>query len=187
MLTWAEHLKNGLAAGQRDVGEPLLQDLGRRLGVLDRLGLGHLALSRNAATLSGGELQRTRLAAQLSTELSGIVFVLDEPGTGLHPADKTHLLEIALELTDAGEHGAPGRARPRADRPRRLGRRHGPRGGPPRRGCPGGRAARPRGRPSGLPHRTLSGRMGHRASHGSAARSRTASAGLSCTMWTPTT
>lgn len=53
MLTWAEHLKNGLAAGQRDVGEPLLQDLGRRLGVLDRLGLGHLALSRNAATLSG--------------------------------------------------------------------------------------------------------------------------------------
>ncbi|MFJ8876986.1 excinuclease ABC subunit UvrA [Streptomyces albidoflavus] len=102
VLTWAEHLKNGLAAGQRDVGEPLLQDLGRRLGVLDRLGLGHLALSRNAATLSGGELQRTRLAAQLSTELSGIVFVLDEPGTGLHPADKTHLLEIALELTDAG-------------------------------------------------------------------------------------
>ncbi|MET9591942.1 excinuclease ABC subunit UvrA [Streptomyces sp. NPDC006516] len=99
---WAGHLTDGLDAGLRDVGEPLLQDVSRRLGVLDRLGLGHLQLSRRAATLSAGELQRTRLAAQLSTELSGIVFILDEPGTGLHPADKTHLLEIALELREAG-------------------------------------------------------------------------------------
>ncbi|WP_106401436.1 excinuclease ABC subunit UvrA [Actinocorallia populi] len=98
---WAERVADGLDARQREVGEPLLQDLGRRLGILDRLGLAHLQLSRSAATLSGGELQRTRLAAQLSTELSGIVFVLDEPGTGLHPADKAHLLDIALELREA--------------------------------------------------------------------------------------
>jgi len=99
---WAERVADGLDARQREVGEPLLQDLGRRLGILDRLGLAHLQLFRSAATLSGGELQRTRLAAQLSTELSGIIFVLDEPGTGLHPADKTHLLDIALELREAG-------------------------------------------------------------------------------------
>ncbi|WP_411152863.1 hypothetical protein [Streptomyces sp. A30] len=70
--------------------------------MLDRLGLAHLQLSRSAATLSGGELQRTRLAALLSTELSDIIFVLDEPGTGLHPADKAHLLDTALELRTAG-------------------------------------------------------------------------------------
>ncbi|TDB80389.1 excinuclease ABC subunit UvrA [Actinomadura sp. KC216] len=99
---WAERVTDGLDVRHREVGGPLLQDLGRRLGVLERLGLAHLQLSRSAATLSGGELQRTRLAAQLSTELSGIVFVLDEPGTGLHPADKAQLLDIALELRAAG-------------------------------------------------------------------------------------
>ncbi|MGW0738001.1 excinuclease ABC subunit UvrA [Streptomyces sp. NPDC002851] len=99
---WAGRVSDELGAAQRSVGEPLLQDLSRRLGVLDRLGLAHLQLSRSAASLSGGELQRTRLAAQLSTELSGIIFVLDEPGTGLHPADKAHLLDIALELRQAG-------------------------------------------------------------------------------------
>ncbi|MDG4785972.1 excinuclease ABC subunit UvrA [Micromonospora sp. WMMD1102] len=100
--SWADRVADDLSARQREVGEPLLHDLGRRLGILDRLGLAHLQLSRSAATLSAGELQRTRLAAQLSTELSGIIFVLDEPGTGLHPADKAHLLDIALELREAG-------------------------------------------------------------------------------------
>ncbi|WP_255610041.1 excinuclease ABC subunit UvrA [Micromonospora sp. PLK6-60] len=99
---WAKRVADDLGARQREVGEALLQDLERRLGILDRLGLAHLQLSRSAATLSGGELQRTRLAAQLSTELSGIIFVLDEPGTGLHPADKAQLLDVALELREAG-------------------------------------------------------------------------------------
>ncbi|WP_231950620.1 excinuclease ABC subunit UvrA [Allokutzneria albata] len=99
---WARRVADELDARRRDVGEPLVQDLDRRLGILARLGLAHLQLSRSAATLSGGELQRTRLAAQLSTELSGIVFVLDEPGNGLHPADKAQLLDIALDLREAG-------------------------------------------------------------------------------------
>jgi excinuclease ABC subunit A len=99
---WAAVALDELTDAQRTVGEPLLRDLDGRLNLLDRLGLAHLQLSRSAATLSGGELQRTRLAAQLSTDLSGIIFVLDEPGTGLHPADKVHLLDIARELRDAG-------------------------------------------------------------------------------------
>ncbi|MEU0837453.1 excinuclease ABC subunit UvrA [Streptomyces sp. NPDC005969] len=99
---WAGHVADSLDVRQRTVGEPLLQDLGRRLRLLDRLGLAHLQLSRSAATLSGGELQRTRLVAQLGTELSDVIFVLDEPGAGLHPADKKHLLDIALELREAG-------------------------------------------------------------------------------------
>ncbi|MER6851300.1 excinuclease ABC subunit UvrA [Streptomyces flaveolus] len=99
---WAGHVADSLDTRQRTVGEPLLQDLGRRIRLLDRLGLAHLQLSRSAATLSGGELQRTRLVAQLGTELSDVIFILDEPGAGLHPADKNHLLGIALELREAG-------------------------------------------------------------------------------------
>ncbi|MFD7071415.1 excinuclease ABC subunit UvrA [Streptomyces sp. NPDC059913] len=99
---WAGHLADSLDTRQRTVGEPLLQDLGRRLRLLDRLGLAHLQLSRSAATLSGGESQRTRLVAQLGTELSDVIFVLDEPGVGLHPADKKNLLDIALELRETG-------------------------------------------------------------------------------------
>ncbi|WP_344871078.1 excinuclease ABC subunit UvrA [Allokutzneria multivorans] len=99
---WARRVADELDERRREVGEPLVQDLDRRLGILDRLGLAHLQLSRSAASLSGGELQRTRLAAQLSTELSGIIFVLDEPGNGLHPADKAQLLDIALDLREAG-------------------------------------------------------------------------------------
>lgn len=99
---WVDAVLDELGEVQREVGVPLLRDLERRLDLIDRLGLAHIQLSRTAASLSGGELQRTRLAAQLSTELSGITFVLDEPGTGLHPADKVHLLDIALELRAAG-------------------------------------------------------------------------------------
>ncbi|ASO18657.1 excinuclease ABC subunit A [Actinoalloteichus hoggarensis] len=99
---WAARVAAELDARDQLVGGPLLADLRRRLDVLERLGLTHLQLSRGAATLSGGELQRTRLAAQLSTELSDLTFVLDEPGAGLHPVDKAHLLDIALELRAAG-------------------------------------------------------------------------------------
>jgi excinuclease ABC subunit A len=100
--SWVGTVLGELGDAQREVGGPLLLDLDRKLTLLDRLGLAHIQLSRPATSLSGGELQRTRLASQLTTELSGIIFVLDEPGTGLHPADKAHLLDIALELRAAG-------------------------------------------------------------------------------------
>ncbi|WP_016699042.1 excinuclease ABC subunit UvrA [Actinoalloteichus spitiensis] len=99
---WSAGLPDTLTASQREVGGPLLAELDKRLHLLERLGLAHVQLSRNATSLSGGELQRTRLAAQLGTDLSGIVFVLDEPGAGLHPADKRHLLDITGELRASG-------------------------------------------------------------------------------------
>ena len=99
---WGDRVMADLTAAKRAVGVPLLEVLDRKLGVLDRLGLAHVQLSRSAAALSGGELQRTRLAAQLSTELSDITFVLDEPGAGLHPADKVQLADIVIELREAG-------------------------------------------------------------------------------------
>lgn len=99
---WADQVDAELDGPRREVGEPLLAALVARLDLLERLGVAHVQLSRSAVSLSGGEVQRTRLAAQLSTELTGITFVLDEPGAGLHPADKAHLLEIAFGLRDAG-------------------------------------------------------------------------------------
>ncbi|MFN7146747.1 MAG: excinuclease ABC subunit UvrA, partial [Myxococcota bacterium] len=81
---------------------PLREELARRLDFLLRTGLGYLTLDRNAATLSGGELQRLRLAAQAGNQLSGVLYVLDEPTAGLHPEDTRALVAVLTELRDAG-------------------------------------------------------------------------------------
>ncbi len=81
---------------------PLREELGRRLDFLLRTGLGYLTLDRNAATLSGGELQRLRLAAQAGNQLSGVLYVLDEPTAGLHPEDTRALVAVLTDLRDAG-------------------------------------------------------------------------------------
>lgn len=99
---WIEAIDTELNDAQRSVGDVLVPELCQRLDLLIRLGLGHIELSRTAPTLSGGELQRARLSAQISTALTGLTYVFDEPGAGLHPADKDHLLGILRELRDAG-------------------------------------------------------------------------------------
>src|SRR6478609_6879818 len=80
----------------------LTADLVDRLTALDRLGLGYLSLDRTAPTLSTGELQRLRLATQLRSGLFGVVYVLDEPSAGLHPADTEALRRVLAELRAAG-------------------------------------------------------------------------------------
>nr|CAK50795.1 MtrX [Streptomyces argillaceus] len=85
VLGWAEGLAATLGPAQREAAQAVLPALRARLRLLVRLGVGHLQLSRPAPTLSGGELQRARVAAQLCTDLSGVAFVLDEPSPGLHP------------------------------------------------------------------------------------------------------
>ncbi|MFC8720308.1 ATP-binding cassette domain-containing protein [Kitasatospora sp. NPDC057198] len=80
----------------------LTADLADRLTALERLGLGYLALDRTAPTLSTGELQRLRLATQLRSGLFGVVYVLDEPSAGLHPADTEALQRVLTELRAAG-------------------------------------------------------------------------------------
>lgn len=99
---WIESVAADMNDRQRSVGEVLVPEMRERLNLLIRLGLGHVELCRTAPTLSGGELQRARLSAQISTALTGLTYVFDEPGTGLHPADKQHLLDILRELRDAG-------------------------------------------------------------------------------------
>ncbi|MFI7099040.1 ATP-binding cassette domain-containing protein [Streptomyces sp. NPDC050161] len=84
------------------VAPTLARDLIARIGVLTELGLGYLSTDRPAPTLSAGELQRLRLATQLRSGLFGVVYVLDEPSAGLHPADTESLLTVLGRLKEAG-------------------------------------------------------------------------------------
>ena len=84
------------------VGPPLVTEIDARLSFLDRVGLAYLSLDRPADSLSGGELQRVRLAAQIGSGLVGVGFVLDEPTAGLHPSDTDRLLASLADLRDRG-------------------------------------------------------------------------------------
>ncbi|MET8238906.1 MULTISPECIES: excinuclease ABC subunit UvrA [unclassified Streptomyces] len=90
------------AAGGDDTARVLTADLLARIETVTELGLGYLGLDRTAPTLSSGELQRLRLATQLRSGLFGVVYVLDEPSAGLHPADTESLLAVLWRLKEAG-------------------------------------------------------------------------------------
>ncbi|MFC7573004.1 hypothetical protein ACFQX8_11630 [Klenkia terrae] len=90
------------AAELPEVGRGIVADLVARMAVLTDLGLGYLSLDRTTPTLSPGELQRLRIATQLRSGLFGVVYVLDEPSAGLHPADTEQLLTVLDQLTAAG-------------------------------------------------------------------------------------
>ena len=113
--------------------QPILREIRERVGLPRALGLGYLTLDRDATTLSGGEAQRIRLAAQLGSNLRGVCYVLDEPTIGLHARDNGRLLEALEALRDRGNSLARRRAR-RRDHPARR-PRHRPRARrrPPRR------------------------------------------------------
>jgi excinuclease ABC subunit A len=94
-----------LLAGARiaaPVAESLVQDLLGRIGTIAALGLGHLSMARPVATLSSGELPRLRLAATVQAGLFGVVYVLDEPSAGLHPADTIAVIDVLDRLRSAG-------------------------------------------------------------------------------------
>ncbi len=88
------------AAGE--VARPILREVNARLGFLEDVGLDYLSLDRTANTLSGGEAQRIRLATQVGSGLTGVLYVLDEPSIGLHPRDNARLLKTLLSLRDLG-------------------------------------------------------------------------------------
>ncbi|MGU3356395.1 ABC transporter [Microbacterium sp. M4A5_1d] len=103
MLTDAAPALPTSSSGERtDVAVAITTDLVARIEVLIDLGLGYLGLGRVTTTLSPGEMQRLRLATQLRSGLFGVVYVLDEPSAGLHPADAEPLLDVLEQLTDAG-------------------------------------------------------------------------------------
>ncbi|HEY0766510.1 MAG TPA: excinuclease ABC subunit UvrA [Steroidobacteraceae bacterium] len=91
-------LRLRLGTREREIARDLLAEIRARLKFLERVGLGYLQLDRGAPTLSGGEAQRIRLAAQLGSNLQGVCYVLDEPTIGLHPRDNQILLESLTDL-----------------------------------------------------------------------------------------
>jgi excinuclease ABC subunit A len=89
-------------AAEQAVAEPIVREIERRLGFLVEVGLGYLSLDRDARSLSGGEMQRLRLGAQLGAGLTGALYVLDEPTIGLHPRDTRRLLGNLRHLVELG-------------------------------------------------------------------------------------
>jgi excinuclease ABC subunit A len=87
---------------QQTIAADLIPEIGQRLRFMENVGLGYLALGRSAKTLSGGESQRIRLAAQLGSNLRGVLYVLDEPTIGLHPRDNLRLLDTLEALREKG-------------------------------------------------------------------------------------
>jgi excinuclease ABC subunit A len=95
-------LPSTLGRQARATAQPILVELRARLAYLDEVGLGYLTLGRQARTLSGGESQRIALAAALGAQLTGTLYVLDEPSVGLHPRDSHRLLRVLRKLTARG-------------------------------------------------------------------------------------
>ena len=101
-LAWFRGLEEQLGPQQREIARAILKEINERLGFLDNVGLDYLNLDRTSGTLSGGESQRIRLASQIGSGLSGVLYVLDEPSIGLHQKDNDRLLETLKRLKSLG-------------------------------------------------------------------------------------
>ncbi|MCX7860539.1 MAG: excinuclease ABC subunit UvrA [Chloroflexus sp.] len=103
-LEWATTLieRSELSERDRTIARPIVREICQRLRFLSEVGLPYLTLDRTAITLSGGEMQRVRLATQIGAGLSGVLYVLDEPSSGLHPQDHDRLLATLFHLRDLG-------------------------------------------------------------------------------------
>jgi len=99
---WFTALPKSLTAKQREIAARILKEINDRLGFLNSVGLEYLSLSRASGTLSGGESQRIRLASQIGSGLTGVLYVLDEPSIGLHQRDNDRLLVTLKRLRDLG-------------------------------------------------------------------------------------
>ena len=101
-ITFFERLDSKLSEKEREIARQILKEIRSRLGFMVHVGLGYLTLSRSAGTLSGGEAQRIRLATQIGSNLTGVLYVLDEPSIGLHQRDNDRLIKTLKKLRDLG-------------------------------------------------------------------------------------
>ena len=99
---WCETVPESLTVQKNEIAKAILKEIRERLGFLNNVGLDYLTLSRSAGTLSGGESQRIRLASQIGSGLTGVLYVLDEPSIGLHQRDNGRLLQTLQNLRDQG-------------------------------------------------------------------------------------
>ncbi|SNR97816.1 excinuclease ABC subunit UvrA [Antarctobacter heliothermus] len=99
---WCETVPASLTKQKNEIAKAILKEIRERLGFLNNVGLEYLTLSRSSGTLSGGESQRIRLASQIGSGLTGVLYVLDEPSIGLHQRDNSRLLDTLKNLRDQG-------------------------------------------------------------------------------------
>ncbi|TCD13119.1 excinuclease ABC subunit UvrA [Oricola cellulosilytica] len=99
---WFDEIEGAFTEQQSEIAYRILKEIRERLRFLNDVGLDYLTLSRNSGTLSGGESQRIRLASQIGSGLTGVLYVLDEPSIGLHQRDNARLLETLRHLRDLG-------------------------------------------------------------------------------------
>ena len=102
---WFKDLVNHIDKRQFKIAEHVLKEINERLNFLLNVGLDYLTLSRESGTLSGGEAQRIRLASQIGSGLTGVLYVLDEPSIGLHQKDNVKLINALKRLRDLGNTG----------------------------------------------------------------------------------
>lgn len=101
-LDWFAELPTQLSEKENAIATPILKEIQERLTFLNNVGLSYLTISRSSGTLSGGESQRIRLASQIGSGLTGVLYILDEPSIGLHQRDNFKLLETLRNLRDLG-------------------------------------------------------------------------------------
>lgn len=101
-LTWFRGIGPTLSPKKQEIAAKILKEITERLSFLNNVGLDYLTLSRQSGSLSGGEAQRIRLASQIGSGLTGVLYVLDEPSIGLHQRDNDRLLETLTRLRDIG-------------------------------------------------------------------------------------
>ena len=101
-VKWFTGLSESLTGKQAEIAERILKEINERLGFLNNVGLDYLTMSRASGTLSGGESQRIRLASQIGSGLTGVLYVLDEPSIGLHQRDNDRLLTTLIRLRNLG-------------------------------------------------------------------------------------
>ncbi len=101
-LDWFSKVEEQLSTQKREIAHKILKEIIERLHFLNNVGLDYLTLSRQSGSLSGGESQRIRLASQIGSGLTGVMYVLDEPSIGLHQRDNDKLLETLTRLRDIG-------------------------------------------------------------------------------------
>ena len=102
LCQWIESLPSKLSERQLEIGREILREIDKRVHFLLDIGIDYLSLNRPAASLSGGEAQRIRLATQIGSQLTGVLYILDEPSIGLHQRDNHRLIESLKELRDIG-------------------------------------------------------------------------------------
>lgn len=101
-LLWFDGIKPTLSPKKQEISGKIIKEISERLQFLNNVGLNYLTLSRQSGSLSGGEAQRIRLASQIGTGLTGVMYVLDEPSIGLHQRDNYRLIETLYRLRDIG-------------------------------------------------------------------------------------